>query len=945
MADILCGNCGQRHGSVGEVRACHSGGVTPSAAAPPDAEPEWAPPLDELLPAPTPGDPILRPAAKWAGPQALGRDLVISPGVDIPESWADVPVFGFDGLSDSASDELGELRARQAERLRSVIEWSVPDGPPDSLSGPVWSHDPELVLARETLDYVVFANAVDARSPGGARFLPVEAALTAGATLGGEADVVLASGTDAWCDGGALLPRLADHPELGGVALVPAASIAVRDLQPLRAAAPTAELAPDQLEAVVHGGGAARIIAPAGSGKTRVLTERARHLIADTGVSPRAVCLVAFNRRAQAEMAERTPDLPGLQVRTLNSLALAILRGAGPFRRSRLVGRSVEVIDEREVRRILAGLVDMPRRLNTDPAASWIDALSMARLGLRDPKEVEAAFGGDIDGFPDVLTRYRSALRERGVVDFDDQIAWAIEILLADPDARAGAQRACRILLVDEFQDLTPAHLLLIRLVAGPAQEVFGVGDDDQTIYGYTGATPDWLIRYDDLFPGAGMHALQVNYRCPPEVVDGAIHLLSYNRKRVAKEIQAGPSRRADGDGLLVRVVADPTTATVGSVLDALEAGFEPPQIAVLTRVNATLAAVQVSLQEKGLPVVTSVDDGFLARSGARAALAWFRLATGGAQRLNGPDLAEAARRPSRGMSARLVEWVSEQRTLRDLRALAGRLKNDRDAMKVEGLADDLEDLLDVDGDAVAVLEAIRTDIGLDSTMDTLDSSRRSVDRSAHGDDLAALTAMACLHPDPAGFEPWLREALRRPGVETGQGIELATIHRVKGREWPIVVVHEASAGLLPHRLAEDLEEERRVFHVGITRSQHRTVVVADHDHPSPFLAELDGSAPHPTERPPPKPSKPKRDGKTAVQPIVHRDEDDPVRIALKAWRSERARTEAKPAYVFFNDRTLDELVDQRPTTLKELGRIHGIGPRKLEDWGDELLSVIDLAQ
>ncbi|MCP3911741.1 MAG: hypothetical protein GY713_12380, partial [Actinomycetia bacterium] len=157
MADILCGNCGQRHGSVGEVRACHSGGVTPSAAAPPDAEPEWAPPLDELLPAPTPGDPILRPAAKWAGPQALGRDLVISPGVDIPESWADVPVFGFDGLYDSASDELGELRARQAERLRSVIEWSVPDGPPESLSGPVWSHDPELVLARETLDYVVFA--------------------------------------------------------------------------------------------------------------------------------------------------------------------------------------------------------------------------------------------------------------------------------------------------------------------------------------------------------------------------------------------------------------------------------------------------------------------------------------------------------------------------------------------------------------------------------------------------------------------------------------------------------------------------------------------------------------------------------------------------------------------------------------------------------------------
>ena len=109
-----------------------------------------------------------------------------------------------------------------------------------------------------------------------------------------------------------------------------------------------------------------------------------------------------------------------------------------------------------------------------------------------------------------------------GQVDFDEQILGAIELLLTDPAARLTAQRACRLLLVDEFQDLTPAHLLLVRLLAAPAYEVFGVGDDDQTIYGYNGADPTWLIEYARFFPGAADHPLEVNYRCPDDVVTAA---------------------------------------------------------------------------------------------------------------------------------------------------------------------------------------------------------------------------------------------------------------------------------------------------------------------------------------------------------------------------------------------------------------------------------------
>ena len=141
------------------------------------------------------------------------------------------------------------------------------------------------------------------------------------------------------------------------------------------------------------------------------------------------------------------------------------------------------------------------RRRLTDHLEPWIDALSACRLGLRDPVEVERSYGGDVAGFPEVLDRYRDALARVGALDFDEQIIRAIDRLLTDPEARRVARSVAPLLLVDEFQDLTPAHLLLLRLLAGPAGEIFAVGDDDQTIYGYAGASPDWLIDFERFFP------------------------------------------------------------------------------------------------------------------------------------------------------------------------------------------------------------------------------------------------------------------------------------------------------------------------------------------------------------------------------------------------------------------------------------------------------------
>src|SRR5205085_6714860 len=129
----------------------------------------------------------------------------------------------------------------------------------------------------------------------------------------------------------------------------------------------------------------------------------------------------------------------------------------------------------------------------------------------------------------------------------------AIEVLLRNPDVRRQVQRECRHLLVDEFQDLTPAQLLMLRLLSAPAYDVFGVGDDDQVIYGYAGADPEFLINYDRYFPGGTHHALATNYRCPAPVVRGSRNLLTYNRRRIDKDIVANNS-----DGELTTVTAPP---------------------------------------------------------------------------------------------------------------------------------------------------------------------------------------------------------------------------------------------------------------------------------------------------------------------------------------------------------------------------------------------------
>ncbi|MFK8026028.1 MAG: ATP-dependent helicase [Ilumatobacter sp.] len=959
---IKCAYCGGEHDRPAEVRDCWR--LNGEREVPVDEEipsPEPIPadaaldvPERSMTPARTPDRSVRPPAvvevprgvaAAAAGPDVLARHAIVASGADVPSPWtgAGRVVVDLDGAR-RPGDIIAALRAAAVSRRRVVVE--IVEELDDRLhagrtpalmtSAAPFEVGADFAFAGDELHHLLWSNGIDLRGDA-PTWDALDRAVAAGlrpTPVGDPGDVLLDDGTPVWIDAGPM--RFVEPVDGVGV-------LHVTGIEHGRSALPRtnhsgADLAADQLAAVTHAGGAARIIAPAGSGKTRVLTERARHLLVNWNLPSSALSLVAFNKRAQEEMRERTPDLASLHVRTLNAIGLAIVNGSAPFAPQTTTWRTINEVD---VRRIIGDLVSFPRRRNSDPIAPWIEALSLVRLGLVDPEHVEARYDGDVDGFADFWPNYRATLERQRVVDFDDQIYRALIILLSDPAARRAAQRACRVMLVDEFQDLTPAHLLMIRLLAAPGGAVFGVGDDDQTIYGYNGADPGWLIDFVEYFPSAGAHPLEVNYRCPAGVVEIADRLVRHNSRRVTKTI------RADSDapgGWSVDTSQDPVGATVDAVRSALAGGAPTSDVAVLARVNAVLAPVQVALAGEGIPVSGGVGLEFLERTAVRSVLAWLRLATTDERgRFLPADIGEALRRPSRSFHPRITSWIAEQSSLVDLFKLAGRLNNERDVDRLMEFGADIQTMQKAAAAGASTSDLVFTlidEIGLAGSVAGLDATRRGMNRSAQGDDLTALQHLAALHDDAASFATWLRDRLDTP--RSGGGVTLSTVHRVKGQEWPHVVVHHVDAEQYPHRLAEDVEEERRLFHVAITRaSQHVTVVTGPA--PSPFVDELTNEPSErrivSTHRAEPAAAPTKKTAK-AGDPTADLGTAAAARFErLKMLRTELAA--GKPAYVVFDNKTLAAIARVAPASKQELSKISGVGPAKLDKYGDAFVALI----
>ena len=785
----------------------------------------------------------------FPGPDPLGRGVVVKPGQGPDPGW---PRLRLDESSlDQPEQAIERLHRAWLSRERIIVELAVDAArlkDRERNEEPVYSLDPTFEFARERLHFLVWANNYDA-TRGEPVWWHARLAQRLGARPHPQAEVEV-DGAPVWCDGG---PRC-DLP----FAVLHRESIELSRLGLTRPEAdPDQSLAPDQQQAVLHRGGAARILAPAGSGKTRVLTSRLRYLLG-CSLEPALITALAYNRRAAQEMQSRLTDGEALrgpcQIRTLHALGYALLRRH----------RGVRLASASEVRSLLAGLVKPKAQLNTDPLLPYIEALQQARMGLIEPKELEETYE-DLAGFARVFERYREALSEHNWVDHDEQIYGAIELLLRDPEARKDAQRSCTHLLVDEFQDLTPAFLLLVRLLSAPAYQVFGVGDDDQVIYGYAGATPRYLVDFARYFPGARSYALEVDYRCRPGLIRAASALLDRNQVRVAKNIRGTDSPLEGGEGggpldsgdhgrpELVMAQAQRWTEQAVERLDRWLEKTTPENIAVLARVNAVLMPIQIRLAQKGIACVPCVDTSMLRRTGVRAALAYLRLARNpGAT--SSADLSEALRRPSRKLRRELMQKASLCKSTFELQRFAAR-QDPWPKSQLEELISDLN-LLQTRLARRGIVDFFRTlreDTGFLGALEQLDSSSLWASTSSHRDDLLALEQTAAYYPGPpAGeFEDWLTTALtadQDPPVGAN-ALRLSSVHRVKGLEWDYVLIYGLDKRLFPHHLSDDVEEERRIFHVALTRARQECVLITDPDNLSPFIGELTAPTPAPPKK------------------------------------------------------------------------------------------------
>jgi DNA helicase II / ATP-dependent DNA helicase PcrA len=672
------------------------------------------------------------------------------------------------------------------------------------------------------------------------------------------------------------------------------------------------DLDPEQREVASQPLGPMVVLAGAGTGKTRAITHRIAYGVRSGALQAPRVLAVTFTARAAGEMRTRLRALgvPGVQARTFHAAALRQLQFFWP---QAVGGPPPEVLAHKAsavaeaAGRLRLGL-DRTELRDVAAEVEWakVGLVTAERYPEVARRQGRQPAGLDGTAFARLMQTYQEVTAERHVIEFEDVLLLMVGMLGEHPQIAQAVRQQYRHFVVDEYQDVNPLQQHLLEQWVGDRDDVCVVGDPAQTIYSFTGASADHLRTFAQRHPGARTVRLVRNYRSSPQVVrlanlvlpGGAGELRSQQEEGPAPRLSAYPDDEAEARGV------------AGAVREAMVAGTEPGSVAVLFRTNAQSAALETALAQAEVPYLVRGGERFFARTEVRQAVLLLRGQVRGAD--VGQPLGERVRdilagagwspQPPPGGGATRERWES-------LQALCH-------------LADDLA--------------AVETSAGLRELVVELD--RRASEQHA-------------------------------PAV---QGVTLASLHAAKGLEWDLVFVIGCSEGLLPISMAdspERVEEERRLLYVGVTRARRevRLSWAAGRGaggratrKVSRFLApaaSLLGDAAAPTSarrtrtpRTAPVPRLCRGCGSrltSAAERKVGRCPDCPPTYdeatfeRLRSWRLGTA-TEAKvPAFVVFTDATLTAIAERRPTSLGELSAISGVGARKLDLYGRQVLGVL----
>ncbi len=674
-----------------------------------------------------------------------------------------------------------------------------------------------------------------------------------------------------------------------------------------------AGLDPEQAEVATSFGVPVGVVAGAGTGKTRAITHRIAYAVHTGAYEARAVLAVTFTTRAAGELRSRLRVLgaTGVAARTFHSAAL---RQAQYFWPRAYRAQLPPVTDAR-----LPLVAEAVRRLRLRPDAALLRDLlteiswaKVSNVVPADYADLAATAGREVSGAEPavvgrVLGRYEQVKADRGVIDFDDILLCACALLGDHPGIAQEIRATYRHLVVDEYQDVSPVQQALLELWRGDSEDLCVVGDPAQTIHSFAGASPEYLTGFTTRFPRAKVVRLVRDYRSTPQIVAlaNAVSLRARIAGTVKLESQCEPGPNPSVLG--TESEAEEAQAVVAWLRQRRAGGVPWREMAVLYRVHAQSPAFEKALGEAGISFSVRSGDGFFDRPEVRQAIGVIAEAAG-------RDASVPALDGARAVLERLG-WTATAPEGQ------GRLRERWESLAaVFGLAEDLV--------------ATRPD--------------------------AYLGALAA-------------ELQQRASVEhapVGDAVVLSTLHAAKGLEWDAVAVVGVQEGTLPLSLAatdQQVAEEGRLFYVGVTRARSYLLLTWSRGRrgggfrqPSRFLDGLSMSAPAPVPRPGPRPRL--GTAQTAVCRVCERplnsgaerklgrhlectpDYDEQLLTRLKEWRARQAAERSVPGFVIFTDATLMAIAEALPPGPAELQRIPGVGAAKTDQYGAEVLALVDQA-
>lgn len=599
-----------------------------------------------------------------------------------------------------------------------------------------------------------------------------------------------------------------------------------------------------QTRAVAHAEGPCICLAGPGSGKTTVITQRVKYLIEKRGVSPSGILVITFTKAAAIEMKERFGRLMGgkylpVTFGTFHAVFFGILKNAYHY-------TAANILREEQKYQFLKEITGR-MNLEIEDEAEFLSGITMEISKVKNDRiALEHYYSANCSDeiFREIYGRYQQKLGSARLLDFDDMLVYTYELLKERKDIREGWQRRFPYILIDEFQDINQIQYDVIRLLAAPKNNLFIVGDDDQSIYRFRGARPEIMLNFGKDYPEAKLVKLEANYRSTENIIKAAGRVIVNNTMRYPKEIHGvkAAGEKIEVHGFVTQ--AQENTFLVRKVKEYLEGGYRPEDIAVLFRTNTGGRLMISKFMEYNIPfrmrdIMPNIYEHWIARD----IISYIRMAQGSRER---KEFLRVINRPKRYVSREALD--SMEISFENLREYY----EDKEWMteRIDKLEYDLGLLKNMT--PYAAINFIRRGIGYEEYLFDYAQYRRMKPEELY----EILNELQEAAKNFKTYEDWFRhmeeyaETLKRQAKEQqdSHAVNFTTLHSAKGLEFPIVFLADANEGNMPHRKAvldADMQEERRMFYVGMTRAkEHLHIYYAREKYgkvlqPSRFVEEL----------------------------------------------------------------------------------------------------------